>query len=297
MSPAGGDPSAANVRGMLYMLVSTALLTCMHGVVRHLGSELHPFEIAFFRNVFGLLAVLPLVYRAGLASLVSRQPMLQGARAAIGVGAMFSWFYALSVVPIAEATALSFTVVIFGSIGAAVFLGERMRLRRWTAVGTGFVGTLIILRPGLEEVDLGALLVIFSTLCWSAAVLVVKHLSRTDHTIAIVTWNAVALSVLSLPPALLVWTAPTGTQLAWLVLVGVLGTGGHLAMTSALKIADASAVFPVDFTRLIWAAALGFVAFGEVPDLWTWIGGAVIFASTSYISYREARVRAERAES
>jgi len=276
------------------MLASTALLTCMHGVVRHLGSELHPFEVAFFRNLFGLLAVAPLVYRAGLSSLKSRQPLLQGARALVGVGAMFSWFYALSVVPIAEATALSFTVVIFGSIGAAVFLGERMRLRRWSAVATGFIGTLIILRPGVEEVDLGAMLVVFSALCWSAAVLMVKRLSRTDQTVAIVAWNSIALSILSLPAALAVWTTPTQTQLAWLLLVGVLGTAGHLAMTTAFKVADASAVFPVDFTRLIWAATLGFLAFGEVPDVWTWIGGAVIFASTSYISYRESRVRAER---
>ena len=106
--------------------------------------------MAFFRNVFGLVAIAPLIYRAGLGSLRSRQPKLQLARALIGIVAMLSWFYALSVIPIAEATALSFTAVIFGSIGAALFFGERMRARRWSAVVIGFLGALIILRPGTQ---------------------------------------------------------------------------------------------------------------------------------------------------
>ena len=142
------------------MLAATAVLTCMHGTVRHVSDGLHPFEITFFRNLFGLVAILPLALRAGVASLKSRQPGLQVLRSGFGLVAMLTWFYALSVVPIAQATALSFTSVIFGSIGATLVLGERMRLRRWSAVVVGFAGVLIILRPGLDEVDPGALIVI-----------------------------------------------------------------------------------------------------------------------------------------
>ena len=133
------------------MLAASAVLTCMHATVRHVSDGMHPFEITFFRNLFGLFAILPLAIRAGIGSLRSRQPGLQILRSAFGLIAMLTWFYGLSVVPIAQATALSFTAVIFGSIGAALVLGERMRLRRWSAVVAGFVGALVDPAPGLRR--------------------------------------------------------------------------------------------------------------------------------------------------
>ncbi len=148
------------------MLAATAVLTCMHATVRHVSDGMHPFEIAFFRNLFGLIAILPLVLRAGIGSLESRQPGLQVLRSGFGLVAMLAWFYGLSVVPIAQATALSFSSVIFGSIGAALLLGEPMRLRRWSAVLAGFAGTLVILRPGFGDVDPAALIVVLSSVCW-----------------------------------------------------------------------------------------------------------------------------------
>jgi drug/metabolite transporter (DMT)-like permease len=285
--------SASGLRGPLLMLAATALLTSMHASVRYVSEGLHPFEITFFRNLFGLIVMLPLAMRAGLSGLASRQPGLQCLRSLFGILAMLAWFYSLSVVPIAQATALSFTAVIFGSIGAALFLGERMRLRRWSAVVMGFLGALLILRPGFQAVDLGALLVIFSSLCWSAALLTVKRLARTDSVVCIVTWNSVLLTVLSLPAAMLVWTWPSSDDLLWLGLIGVLATAGHLAMTAAFKAADATVIFPVDYTRLVWASLLGYLVFSEIPDGWTWLGGTMIFASTTYIAYREAALKAK----
>ena len=276
------------------MLAAAAVLTCMHATVRHVSADLHPFEITFFRNLFGLAAILPLAIRAGKSSFRSRQPRLQLLRTGFGLVAMLAWFYGLSVVPIAEATALSFTSVIFGSVGAALVLGERMRLRRWSAVLIGFAGVLIILRPGFADFDPAALVVLLSSVCWAAALLTVKRLSSTDSVICIVTWNSVLLTIFSLPIALPVWVTPNTEQLMWLGIIGVLATLGHLAMTSAFKASDATVVFPVDYTRLLWASVIGYLAFGEIPDLWTWIGGTIIFASTTYIAYREAALRRAR---
>jgi drug/metabolite transporter (DMT)-like permease len=132
---------------------------------------------------------------------------------------------------------------------------------------------------------------VLSSLCWAGALLTVKKLSTTDSVVCIVTWNSVLLTVLSLPVALPVWVTPSTEQLLWLGIIGVLATLGHLAMTSAFKASDATAVFPVDYTRLLWASVIGYLAFGEIPDLWTWIGGTIIFASTTYIAYREAALR------
>lgn len=269
------------------MLAATAVMTCMHASVRHVSEGLHPFEIAFFRNLFGVVTIVPLAWRAGIAGLTSHQPGLQLTRSLFGLFAMLSWFYALSVVPIAQATALSFTAVIFGSLGAALFLGERMHVRRWTAVALGLGGALVILRPGFEEVDAGSLFVLLSSVCWASALLTVKRLSRTDSTVCIVAWNSVLLTVLSLPAALAVWAWPSPIELAWLALIGGLATAGHLAMTSAFKAADASVVFPVDYTRLVWASLLGYLAFGDPLDGWTWAGGTIIFASTTYLALRE----------
>ena len=277
---------------MLFMLLATLALTCMHALVRFLSAELHAFEITFFRNLFGLLVMAPLMFRAGLEELNSRQPRLQLLRGCFGILAMALWFYGLSIVPIGEATALSFTAAIFGSIAAALFLGESMRLRRWAAVVTGFVGALVILRPGFQSMQPGAWIVLASSLFWALALVTVKRLSGTDSIVCIVAWNSVLLTLLSLPLALPVWATPTITQLGWLLLIGLLATLGHLAMTNAFRLADATAVFPVDFSRLLWASLLGFLLFGEWPDAATWIGGAIIFASTTYITFRERRVTA-----
>ncbi len=279
------------LRAMLLMLFSTLVLSAMHGLVRHLGQQLHPFEIAFFRNLFGLLVILPLLIRHGRQSFATSQPGLQLLRGLSSIVAMLGWFYGLSLVPIAEATALSFSSAIFASLGAVLILGETMRLRRWTAVVVGFIGTLIILRPGFAEVGPGVWWILLSSVCWGISIVIVKRLGRTDSALSIVTWMSVMLTIYSLPPALWVWQQPTLLQLGLLLLIGTLASAGHLAMVSALKLVDASSLTPLDYTRLIWASLIGYLAFGELPDLWTWVGGSLIFASATYITLREARLR------
>lgn len=275
-------------RGFALMMLATVALTLMHALVRHLSAQLHPFEIAFFRNLFGLMVLIPLLLRSGRISLVSHQPRLQILRGVLGVTAMLSWFYALSVVPLAEATTISFTSVIFASIGAGIFLREPMRLRRWIAVCIGFSGVLIMLRPGFQSVDEGMLIALFASVCWGISVVVVKQLSGSDSVVSIVAWMGIMLSLLSLPAALWVWQWPTSTQLGWLVVVGTLATAGHLMATRALQLAEATAVLPLDFIRLVWASVIGYLVFSEFPDFYTWLGGGTIVASASYILYRES---------
>jgi drug/metabolite transporter (DMT)-like permease len=278
------------LRAMLLMLLSTLLLAVMHAMVRHVGQQLHAFEIAFFRNLFGLLAVLPLFWRVGWRGFATRRPGLHLLRGLTGICAMLGWFYGLTMVPIAPATALSFTAAIFASLGAVVLLGERMRLRRWSAVLIGFIGMLIVLRPGLITIGPGEIAIMFSALCWGLSLVLVKRLSATESTVVIVAWMSVLLTLFSFPAALLVWQWPSLVQLAWLVSIGVLATAGHLAMVGAFQRTETTVLMPLDFTRLLWASAIGYVAFSEIPDIWTWVGGSVIFASAAYISLREAHL-------
>ena len=278
---------------LILAVASTAIFATMHALVRHVSGTMHPFEIAFFRSIFGLAAVAPLMWRVGPSVFVSRNPRLLAIRGVLAGLSLMTWFYGLSIVPIATATALSFTSVIFASIGAAVFLKERMRFRRWTAVVLGFAGVLVIVRPGLTVFEPGSLVIVLAAVLWGAGIVLVKTIARTDETVTIVAWTAMWLIVATAIPAWIVWITPTFIQLAWLVLIGVLGTIGTFAWTQALKTADASLVIPTDFVRLVWAGAIGLVAFGEIPDRWMWVGAALIIGSTLYIGLREAKLARE----
>jgi drug/metabolite transporter (DMT)-like permease len=280
-----------STKGLLYMFMATIVLACMHGMVRYLGTDLHPFVIAFYRNLFGLIAILPLVFKAGLSGLQTRRPGVVLLRSISGVFAMLSWFYGLSKVPTAEATALSFTAAIFTALVAYILLGEKMRLHRWIAILGGFVGVIVVLQPNTENYNPYMLLVLVSCVFWGLSVTLVKLLTRTDSTISIVAWMSILLTVMSLPPALLYWQWPDADQFILLGIMGVLATLGHLGMTQALSLADTTAVMSIDFMRLIWAALIGTLFFGDVFDIYTWIGATIIFSSGLYIVFRESLAR------
>lgn len=273
------------------MFLSTVVLASMHGMVRYLGGELHPFVIAFFRNLFGLVAILPLVVRIGVAGMKTTRPLLNLLRSVTGIIAMLTWFYGLSTVPTAEATALSFTAAIFSALAAFVFLGEKMRLRRWLAIIGGFIGVLVVLQPNSENFNPNMFFILLSCIFWGLSVTIVKALTRTDSSTSIVAWMAVMLTLMSLPPALIYWQWPAPEELLLLGLMGALGTLGHLWMAKALSLADTTAVMSIDFMRLIWAALIGALYFGDPFSANTWIGAAVIFGSGLYIIFRESVTR------
>lgn len=280
----------------LWMVGSGVFFTGLSGTIRHLGQEMHPFEVAFFRNLFGLAFMLPWLFSAGLSGLKTGRLHLYVLRCVLGLASMLCWFTALAWLPIAQAVALSFTAPIFATIMAAVFLKETVRLRRWTATTAGLVGVVVILwpqlmAPGSATQSGGVALAIVSTLLSVVVSLIVKRLSATEPTNAIVTYMVLIMTPMSLVPALLHWTWPPVHTWFWLVAMGALGSLGHICYVRAFAMADASAVMPYDYSRLLVAAIIGWLAFGELPTVYTWIGAAIIVASAIYIAHRESTLR------
>ena len=280
----------APVQGALFMTAAALCFSVMNVFVRLATEQMAALEVAFFRNLFALLFMLPWLARAGFGALRTTRIKLHLLRAFFALATMITWFSALALLPLGEAVALNFTVPLFATAGAALVLGEVVRARRWTATLVGFLGTLIILRPGFAEITPAMALPVLAAVSMACATLTVKSLSRTESAATIVLYMTLFLTPLSLIPALFVWQWPDLETLGYLIGLGGTGTLAHLLMTIAYGKADASAVISFDYTRLPFVAVIAFFLFGEVPDLWTWLGAAVIAASAIYIARREARV-------
>ncbi len=258
IGPAGAAVSAAGSwRGALWMVAAAAAFSVMITLVRHLSVSQPVLEIVFFRNLFGLLAMSPWLLRHGGGMLRTGRFGLHLLRAGLGLLAMSLWFWTLSVLPLAEATALSFTAPIFATLLAVPFLGETLSRRRLLAISGAFLGALVILRPGARVLDPAALVALVTALVWGASTVLVKLLGRTETPAAIVTWMVLLLTPLSGFLAIPVWRTPgTGELLAFLLL-GLVGSAGHYCMSRALATADAGRVLPFDYLRLPFVAMLG----------------------------------------
>lgn len=279
------------MRGVIMMCLSTAAFSVMHVAVRHVSAELEPLQIVFFRNLFGLAALTPLLIGAGFAQMRTRRLGLHAFRGLINICAMMMFFTAVTITPLAKVTALSFTAPIFTAILSVLILGERFKLRRWVAIAAGFAGMLIILRPGLTVVETGAMLSLAAATLWATALIIIKILSRTESSVAIVAWMGIFLSAFSLGPALWVWRDPSLSAWGWLVFIGVAGSIAQVSISQAMKETDPTAVLPFDFLKLIWTSLLAAWFFGEIPDRYTWIGAGVIFSAGVYILRRERRAQ------
>jgi drug/metabolite transporter (DMT)-like permease len=286
---------------VIAMIVASLFFSGLSALVRYLGETLHPFEVAFFRNLAGLAFMLPWLARHGLGSLRTRRIWLYGWRSGLGLISMLCSFTSLVLLPFAQAIALSFTTPLFATIGAALILGETVRFRRWAATIVGFLGVLVMLRPGTDHSltanltftgpGLGVLLAVASAMISAIVTLIVKDLSRTEPSDAIVTYMVLLLTPMSLLPALPVWQWPPLAMWPWIAAMGACGSFGHMCYVRAFALTEASAVMPYDYTRLVFAAAIGYFAFAEVPDLWTWAGAAIIVSAAVYIAHREALAR------
>jgi drug/metabolite transporter (DMT)-like permease len=279
------------VRGAVLMTGSGMSFAMMMVLVRHVSATVHPFEAAFFRNVFGLAFMMPWLLRSGVKALATRRFGGHVMRALFGLSAMLCLFMALSLMPLAEVTALTFAAPLFATLGAALVLKERVRLRRWAATLVGFLGVMLILRPGMEVISPAALVALGAAAFMASAFLCVRSLARTEHPAAIVIYFGLLVTPMSLIPALFVWTTPTLELLFWFLLLGLAATGGQLLMTRAFAAAEASAVMPFDFSRLVFVSLFGMMLFGEMPDGWTYVGAAIILAAAVYITHRESRAR------
>ena len=294
------DGPAANVqlRAAGLMLASTVAFGLMAICIR-LASRTEPVaEIAFFRNLFGLLALLPLllwpVMRAGAPGAhlrgVLRTTQLRRyfIRCLIGVVSMWMGFWAIAHLPLAQAVSLAYSSPIFVTVAAVLLLGERVRLRRWLAVIAGFIGVLVIVRPWSHVFTAASLVAVAAAVITAIVAIQIKQLSREDGSDTIVLWTYLFWVPMSLPVALWFWHPPQGMAWLWLVLSGVLGTFGQLLWTRALKLGEVSALTPISFVQLVIVTVAGWLWFDEAIDRWTMVGAGIIFAATAYIAHREA---------
>ena len=296
MNPAPALPVATPLRAALLMLGSTLAFGLMAIAIRYATRHVPTQEVAFFRNAFGLLALLPMLIRPGSAPLKTQQLPRYFLRSAIGLASMLCAFWAIGHLPISQAISLSYSTPLFVTIAAVLWLGETVRMRRWAAVIIGFIGVLIIVRPGSTSFTPGTLVAVGAAVLSSLVAIQIKQLTRVDSADTVVFYTYVFWVPLSLVPALFVWVWPTGLAWVWLVATGVLGTLGQLLWTRALRLGEVSALTPISFMQLPLVSLLGWLLFNEALDRWTVIGAAIILGANAYIAHREA-VLARRAKS
>jgi drug/metabolite transporter (DMT)-like permease len=284
------------VAGVIWITISMALFAGLAVFSRQaMNAGLHPFEVVFLRNAFACLLLAPLLVYRGRSLLRSERIDLYGMRVVVSLLSMQGWFYALSLIPIGELTAISYLAPLFGTLGAVFLLGETVRIRRWTALGVGFLGAMIILRPAGTAMGVGQLCALFSAVMSGLTAVLVKQLTARDDPDKIVFLTNMMLLPLSLVPALFVWSWPTLAVVPALVGMGVCAVLGHVCVVRGYAATDASLAMTFEFSKLPFAVGIAYLAFGEVIDAWTWIGALIIFASAVYITRREARLRAQRA--
>lgn len=283
-----------NRLGALWLLASAVLFTGTSILVKILGQSLHPFEISFFRAMVGLVLLMPLFYRSGgiRAGIATHVPALQFLRGVVGSVAMFCGFYAIVHLPLADAQAISFSRNLFIVPLAAMILSEVIGLRRSLAAAVGFVGVLIMLRPGSDLMfSIPALTALSHAVLVALATILVSIVSRYDRPVTLMFYTNVVGALLIAVPTIFVWQMPTGREFVLLLLMGVLAMAAHNCFIRAFAIGEASAIAPVDYSRLVLAAIAGFMLFGSVPDGYTIIGAAIIVAASLYIVRREAQLQ------
>ncbi len=257
--------------------------------MRHLGQDIHSFQITFINSVVGLISLAVFSTFRKQHQFKSQRKKLLVFRGTVVAAANLMFFFGLTLTPLVEATSLSFVGIVFAVILSVLFLRETMYFHRWISVIVTFVGIIAILRPGFLEASLGAYAVLLSSLLWGFALVVAKVLARTESPVVIITWSLLVTSLVSAFFAISVWTPMSTEQLVKVILIGLCWTIGHTSMTKSLKMYDATVVLPVNCTRLVWAAIIGLLVFREFPDFWTIFGSLLIVFAIIYLSQSEVR--------
>jgi len=256
--------------------------------VKFLSDDLHPIIICFYRSLMGLILITPFVVRNNFRALQTKNMRLQIFRASINVISMICWFSAIGMMHFEKATALGFTTPLFTTVLAVIVLGEIIRFHRTAALLLGFIGIIIIIRPGYVPFEFGTILMLVASFSFSFVLIFVKKLSATDSSITIIFYHLLYMTPVFFILSLFYWENINLNQLIIFTLMGASGLLSHWCLAQAFKMSDTTFVMPLQFTKLIWASLIGLFLFAEQPDIWTWVGGVIIFISVVYITYREA---------
>lgn len=260
----------------------------MTALVKSLGPTMDPIQAAFLRYVLGLVFLLPALRSILATHLSTRDLALFGLRGVIHGGAVMLWFYAMTQIPLAEVTAMNYMTPVYVTLGAALFLGEKLAFRRIAAILVALIGVLIILRPGFREVSPGHVAMLGTALTLGGSYLLAKLLVRNIPPSVVVAHLSIWVTLVLIPFAIAVWSPPSLRDIGVLFLVASFATAGHYFMTLALQAAPVAVTQPVTFLQLIWATVLGALVFSEPIDIWVVAGGTLILAAVSFISWREA---------
>ncbi|NDW44796.1 DMT family transporter [Ruegeria sp. PrR005] len=282
------SPDSRPVAGILWMLAAGLCFVVMTALVKSMGQGMHPIQSAFLRYLFGIVFLLPALRQILSARLTRRHWTIFGVRGAIHSAGVMLWFFAMTQIPLAEVTAMNYLTPVYVSLGAALFLGEKLAARRITAIFVALIGAAIILRPGFREVSPGHLAMLGTTLTLGGSYLLAKVAVDDLSPAVVVAHLSVWVTVAMIPFAVAVWQTPTWHQVVVLFTIACFATAGHYFMTLALKAAPVAVTQPVTFLQLIWATLLGALVFGEGIDPWVIAGGTLILASVSFITWREA---------
>lgn len=293
MSDSASPPNEIRPVAAATFMLGACAMFAFNSIFVKLAADtgLHPFQIAFFRNFFALLIILPIaLIRTGPKALVPNRPGLLALRGGLNGASMLAWFYAVPLMPITDLTAIGFTGPIWATLLAALILHEKMRLRRWSAIGVGIVGALIVVRPGFQEVNDAVYLVLLSSATWGATLIVIRRLTSVEQVDTILVYQALAMALIAAVPMVFVWKNPTPEGWLWMGALGVLAMGAHSLHVRAFKLQEVSALQPLDFARFPISAVGAFLILGEVMSPWTGVGAVIVFAAGFYISHREAQL-------
>ena len=279
------------VMGVFWMVVTGIMFVCVTAGVKFVDGRVPAAQAAFLRYALGLVLLIPMLHKLRLSVLTKSNLILLGARGIVHGIAVNLWFYAMAVIPMADVTAMNYMTPVYVTIGAALFLGETLALRRIIAIGVALIGAFIILRPGFRDVSSGHLAMLATSLGFAGSYLIAKRVSGFLHPSVVVVALSILVTIVLAPLAVWVWVPTSFVDVALLFAVACFATLGHYTMTLAFAAAPVTVTQPVTFLQLIWAVATGAIVFGEAVDLWVVFGAVLIMSAISFMTWREARTR------
>ena len=282
-----------NKLAIFLIVLSVFFGTLMLTFLKLAQENINVYTAGFFRFLLGLIIISPYIFKTKFEVFKTKHIKKHFVRSALNLPAMLLYFSTLVMLPIEKVTAISFIVPFIVTVLAVFFLGEKIYIYRTLALILGFCGMLIILRPGLIDISVGIYMALFSSFLWSVVIIITKKISKDDSSITILSYQSVFMSIFSFFIVLFFWETPSLITFIYLFFAALSGTILHLALNHAYKLVDVSMTQPYSFLSLVFASIIGYFVFSEIPDLFTWLGAAVIFIGVLIISYREMKLDKE----